>query len=63
MSDFTLENHGSIFLLRPHTVAAERWLNEHMPDDAQYLGNAVAVEPRYIAAIVEGARNDGLEVE
>ena len=60
--DFSVENHGSIFLLRPITPSAFEWVREHIPDDAQYFGNAVVVEHRYIEDIVDGIQNDGLEV-
>lgn len=60
--DFIVTHHGSIVLLHPHTPAAVRWIGEHLPEDAQTLGNAVAVEPRYITPIVDGIRDDGLLV-
>lgn len=61
--DFYVENHGSIILLRPVSSAAKEWIDEHIPEDAQYFGNAVVVEPRYIADIVQGIQNDGLAVQ
>jgi hypothetical protein len=60
--DFFVENHGSIFLLRPVSPSASDWISENIPDDAQFLGDAVAVEHRYIADIVEGIKRDGLAV-
>jgi hypothetical protein len=60
--DFCVENHFSIFLLRPLTPAAESWIDEHIPDDAQHFGTAVVVEHRFIAEIVRGIQNDGLAV-
>jgi hypothetical protein len=60
--DFTVEYHGSIFLLRPVSRLAERWVDEHLPEEAPRWGNAVAVEHRYIADIVAGIRADGLGV-
>lgn len=62
MADFTVQNHGSIFILTPHTPEAEAWVEEHIPDDAQLWGNGIVVEHRFIDNIVEGARADGLEV-
>lgn len=61
--DFKVRNEGSIFLLQPITEAANDWVNDHIPKDAQFLGTAVAVEHRYIANIVQGIINDGLGVE
>ena len=57
--DFRCENHGSLFLLFPLTESAQSWIEEH-PEDAQWLGNAVVIEHRYIWAILEGIQNDGL---
>ena len=61
-TDFLIENHGSIFLLRPLTLAADSWIDQNLSEDRQTLGNAVAVEHRYIADIVRGAQADGLVV-
>ncbi len=60
--DFLCENHGSIFLLRPLSQSAHSWIEEHLPPDAQWFGNGVVVEHRYIWAILEGIQNDGLAV-
>ena len=61
--DFTLENHGSLFLLRPLTTLAHEWMHEHLPVDhpeTQFFAGAIVVEPRYIGPIVEGIVGDGL---
>ena len=63
MVDFKVENHGSIFLLQPLTPAARNWVNAQLPEDALWFAGAVAVEHRFIADIVNGIQNDGLEVE
>lgn len=60
--DFTVENHGSIFLLRPWTPEADNWIVECLPPDVQFMGSAVAVEPRYVADIVKSIKNDGLTI-
>jgi hypothetical protein len=61
-SDFICENHGSVFLLRPISPAAFLWIHENLPPDRQVLGNAVAVEHRYIWAILSGIQEAGLAV-
>jgi hypothetical protein len=61
--DFTLENHGSVCLLRPLTAIAKTWAAEYLPDDAQTFGTAIVIEPRYVADIVAGILNDGLTVK
>jgi hypothetical protein len=60
--DFNVENHGSIFLLRPRSDAARVWCEQHLPADRQTFGSAVVVEHRYISDIVAGIQADGLEV-
>lgn len=58
--DFTLSGGGTIYLLRPQTEAARDWVDTYLPDDAQWLGGAVAIEHRYVDDIVEGFTADGL---
>jgi hypothetical protein len=61
--DFELENHGSLFLLRPLNSVAKDWMGEHLPMDnpeTQFWGEAIVVEPRYVAPIVDGIVGDGL---
>jgi hypothetical protein len=61
--DFKLENHGSVFLLRPLNSVAKDWMDEHLPMDSpetQFWGSAIVIEPRYIAPIVDGILADGL---
>jgi len=61
--DFTLENHGSLFSLRPLTSAAKDLMNEHLPMDnpeIHFWGDAIVIEPRYVAPIVDGIIGDGL---
>ncbi len=62
MADITIQNEGSIFLVHPHTDDANAWIDEHIPKDAQFHGDAVVVEHRYIEDIVNGMVMDGLEV-
>ena len=61
--DILVENHGSIFLLRPVTSSGQFWLQENVVgEQTQHFGNAVVCEPRYVADIVFGARGQGLVV-
>ena len=62
-ADFVVENHGTIFLVRPETHAAKQWVAAHIPDDAQRWGIAVVVEHRFVQDIIEGILKDGLEVQ
>jgi hypothetical protein len=61
--DFKLENHGSLFLLRPLNPSAKDWMDEHLPMDSpetQFWGDAIVIEPHYVASIVDGIIGDGL---
>jgi len=62
--DLTVQNEGSIFLLRQHSAAGRDWMNEHIAisEETQMWGDAVVVEHRYIGDIIAGARSDGLTV-
>jgi hypothetical protein len=62
-TDFELQDEGSIYLLRPLTGEAAEWLEEHIEQNRQMFGTAVVVEHRYIADIVRGIRDDGLELD
>jgi hypothetical protein len=61
--DFQLENHGSLFLLRPLNDAAKNWTDENLPvanPETQFWGDSIVIEPRYVAPIVDGILADGL---
>jgi len=60
--DFQIDNHGSIFLVRPLNPHARTWIDEHIGSDNgfQPYYPAVVVEHRYIGAIAEGIVADGL---
>ena len=58
--DLYFENYGSLFLIRPASPAGKTWLDEHIGDDAQTLGEAYACELRFVEDIFRGASADGL---
>lgn len=62
--DLRVENQGaSIQLFRPLTDAGKEWLSSTAPEDAQFLGRAMVVEPRYVQGVIDAAEGDGLAVE
>jgi hypothetical protein len=61
--DYRAENHGSLWLVVPLTPQATTWLNEHVSEDAQRWGNAVALKPGDVPGLVERLRNNGFDVE
>jgi hypothetical protein len=60
--DFICESHPSIFLLRPVSPVAFEWIELNLSPDGQLIGNAVAVEHRYIWSILLGIQDSGLSV-
>jgi hypothetical protein len=62
VSDFIVQDEGTIFLLQPLTDAAQEWIDEHIPEDAMYLRSAVVVEHRFICDIIAGVTSVGLRV-
>ncbi len=62
--DIRVENHGSIYLLRPQTPAGREWLEKNCDQSGYqpFTGGTLLCEPRYVADIVNGAREAGLEV-
>jgi hypothetical protein len=61
-ADFLVADYGTLFLLQPLTDRASAWVEEHLAADRLTWGSAVVVEPRYVADIVAGIRDDGLVV-
>ena len=63
-SDFTIRDEGSILLLTPHTEPARSWIHKNIGRDNgfQPYYPIVVIEPRYLAPILEGIRDSGLEV-
>ena len=60
--DVVVTNHGSIVTFALRTRKARRWVSDHIPDDAQWFGGQLAVEPRYAGNVIDGMEGDGLAV-
>lgn len=58
--DFIAAHHGSLITLAPLTDEGKAWCDEHLEDDALWVGRAVAIEPRYFEAIADGIADAGL---
>lgn len=56
---FQTENHGSVWLIRPLTDSAHEWLQATAPEDANFLGSALVVEPRYVMDVMDAAEEAG----
>ena len=63
-TDVVIENHGSIFLLRPTTRSGKEWIEQNISQQNgfQPYWPTVVVEPRHIADIVNGMRAEDLGV-
>jgi len=59
-TDATLVDHGSIVLLTPLSQEARDWITAYLPENTMRLGNAIAIERRYVPDIVEGLIADGI---
>ena len=62
IADVHVVNHHSIVLFHLNTSEASAWVEENVSDEAQFFGTALVVEPRYVAALVAGMGEAGLEV-
>ncbi len=59
--DVQVENHGTVVLFRPLTPAGESWLRENCQAEKwSWFGGAMACEPRFVVAVAQGLKNDGL---
>ena len=59
--DFTVEDHGSIFIFTPISKAAIQWCYAKLPEDCPRWGTlGFVVEHNYIADVVAGAQRDNL---
>lgn len=59
---FTLSNHGSVCMLAVHDEEAMEFLQERVPDDAQWWAGMLVIEPRYVEHIVNDLRENGWSV-
>lgn len=60
--DFTVMHHGTIIILTPQTDAADAWVDEYLPEDAQQWAGGTVIEHRYFEPIYDGILADGLTI-
>lgn len=60
--DVTVENHGSIYLVTPHSDQGREWIEGHVSEDALWYSSGLVVEPRYVEDLIGGMEGDGLIV-
>ena len=61
--DVCLTGGGTVYLFQLLTPEAHQWVDDHVSSDRQMLGNGLAVEWRYTAAIAKAMRQDGLVID
>jgi hypothetical protein len=61
--DLLVQGEGTVYLIHAVSPAGHAWIENHIASDAPSLGDAVAVEHRFIADIVLAAIREGLEVK
>jgi len=60
--DYSIENHGSVFLVFPQNEDAKENLINNVSNEVPFLGDAMAVEPRFITHLVEIFNNEGWRI-
>lgn len=61
--DIRAESGGSVAYLQPLTRAGLNWITDNLNTEPwQWIGGALAVEPRNVDDLAEAARADGLAV-
>jgi hypothetical protein len=60
--DARVENHGTLFLVRPLNEGIREHLEENVSEEARWFGGALVVEHRYVANLVSGLCDAGFRV-
>jgi hypothetical protein len=60
--DFLVRDEGTIWLFTPLTPAALQFLSKQVQEDAQYFGDSLPVEHRYVSDRIVGLRDHNLKV-
>ena len=60
MTDFTIDDHGSIVLLRPETRQAWAWILDNLGQEAPTFAGAIVIERKYVEPILLGLTQDDL---
>jgi hypothetical protein len=63
-ADFRVTYHGTVTTMTPLSNRCREWLEENVDIEPwQRLGNAIAVEPRYVDQLAEAMIEEGLVIE
>ena len=58
--DIKVYDHGSLWGFQPISSDAKTWIEENVQDDAQWWGDQLVVEHRYVVDLVDGMLDAGL---
>lgn len=64
MADFELVGGGAdtVLLLKPQNDDARQYLDDIVPDDAQFLGESLAIENKYVMDFCVALMADGFNI-
>jgi hypothetical protein len=61
--DVRVDNHGTIYLVRPVSGRAAWWIDEHVRKEFQWFGGSLVLEHRYARDLIELMREAGLLIK
>jgi hypothetical protein len=61
-TDIWILPQGTLALVRPLTQRASEWIRRHVQEDSQWFGPALVIEHHYLANLLKGMIEDGLDV-
>jgi len=63
MSDFSISDQGSIFLIQPLNDAARHWLDENVVSEPwQWVQGALCIEARFARDLLREIEDAGFEI-
>ena len=60
MTDFTLDDHGRIILMRPETLAALHWIQENLMDGGTWVAGSIVIDRNFLDEILIDLFRDDL---
>ena len=63
MSDFTVDDHGSLILLKPESPEAFEWIADNIGAPSPWFAGGIALEPSIIPSLLCSILEDDLSFE
>lgn len=57
--DFVVTREAGLALVSPQHDEAREWLERTAPEDAQFWGDSLVVELRYLRGVIQAIEDDG----